>query len=315
MKKIIIIFLIIIFLFNSLFAQKKKFFHNSMYIGYKLGWSKYNDLEKINKKFQNNNKNGKGFFIGYKANKNLSFEFGYDLLGQIKEKKKFNTYLFKTQGLNLVSKINLPIFNNLDIYTKLGGIITNSIYSEENKIKKNKKDFIDTRISPLISLGIEYKINSYLFSRIDYQWIYNIGNKYFLKEEPNNNFLNFNLIYKYKNNIKKNNKIKNLNFYIKFNKNKFILNNINTNKLNYIFEKNIFINKYIYKIKIINYILNKKNKFNKLKSIYKKINCIEKYFLKKGIDYSKLNKKIYYLNFKKNKKKIFNNYTIIKFFL
>ncbi len=311
MKKIIITILITIILINSLFAHKKK--NYNLYIGYKLGLSKYNDLEKINKKLQKynqyNNSNGKGFFIGYKANKNLSFEIGYDWLGKIKNKEKFNTYSLISQGINIISKINLPLNKNLDIYTKLGGIITNSIYSKKNKIIKKKTDFIDTRLSPLLSLGIEYKINSYLSSRLDYQWIYKIGNKYFLKEEPNNNFLNINLIYKYKN-LPKVNK-KKINFYIKFYKNKFILNNIIKNKLNYFLNQNILLNKNIYKIKIINYVFKKKNQFNKLKLIYNRISNIEKYFLSKGINHLKLNKKIYKYS-EKNKQKILNNYIIIK---
>ncbi len=312
MKKIFITTLITIFLISTIFAQKKQNI-NEMYIGNKIGLSQYNDLEKINKKFQNineyNNELGTGLFIGYRTSKNLSFELGYDWLGKVEEKKKFSTTYFKAQGINFISKINLPINRNIDLYTRLGGIIINSVYNEKNEIKKYQKDFINTKLSPLISVGIEYKINPDLLSRIDYQFIYSIGDKNFLKEEPNNNFLNISFIYKYKkNNIKINNNSKRkINFNIKFNKNESIINNLSKNKLNLFLEKIFFLNKNIYKIKIINYIFHKENKFNKLQLVYNRINNIEKYFLGKGINFIKLNKKIYdFTNFENNKK-IFNN--------
>ncbi len=319
MKKIFITTLITIFLINAIFAQKKQNISDEMYIGNKIGLSQYNDLEKINKKFRNidnsNNELGTGIFIGYQNNKNLSFELGYDWLGKIEEKNKFSTTYFKTQGINLVSKIDLPINKDINIYTKLGGIITNSIYSEKNKIQKYKKDLTNTKLSPLISLGIEYKINPDLLSRIDYQLTYNLGDKIFLKEEPNNNFLNISFIYKYKkNNININNK-KKINFNIIFDKNKSVINNLSINKLDFFLKRIFFLNKNIYKIKIINYIFQKKNKFSKLKLIYNRINNIEKYFLKQGINFIKLNKKIYdYTNFKKDKLsyRINDNISIIK---
>ncbi len=321
MKKIFITILVTIFLINAIFAQEKKNINNEIYVGNKIGLSQYNDLEKINRKLtyinKPNNELGTGFFIGCKTNKNLSFELGYDWLGKIKEKKKFNTIYFKTQGINLISKINLPINKNIDIYTKLGGIVTNSIYNENNKITKKIIDLNNIKISPLISTGIEYKINPNISSRIDYQLIYNIGNKYVLKEEPNNHFLNISFIYNQKNNIKKNNNNKKkINFNIKFYKNESTINNLFIKKLDFFIKKNILLNKNINQIKIINYIFKKKNKFNKLKLIYNRLTNIEKYFIKKGIKYNKLNKKIYdFTNLKNYQEILYNindNISIIK---
>ncbi len=293
MKKILITILITTFLINTNFAQKKNSIDYEMYIGNKIGWSQYNDLEKINNKFNNfykfNYIKGKGFFIGYKNNKYISFELGYDWLGKLIENKKFTNNFFDSQGINLSSKINLPINKKIDIYTKIGSIITKSIYNEKNKIKKKEINYSDIRLSPLFSIGIEYKINSKLISRLDYQIIPNIGNKFFLKEEPNNNFLNFSFIYKYKkNNIRQYNKKRILN--IKFNKKKN--NNFYLNK---ILNKIVFLNKNIYKIKITNYYL-PNTKINNIKLIYNYINNVEKYFLNKGINNTKIDKKIFNLN-------------------
>ncbi len=300
MKKTFITILITIFLINITFAQKKD--HNyEMYIGNKIGWSKYNDLQKINTKFGNiyeyNNEKGTGIFIGYKNNKYISFELGYDWLGKIVKDKKFTSNFFKSEGINLVNKINLPINSKIDLYTRIGSIITKSIYNEKNKIKKKQINYTDIRLSPLFSIGLEYKMNSSWTSRLDYQIIPNIGNKFFLNEEPNNNFLNISFLYKYKkNNIKNFNKK-----YIHIKMNKNINNNLYLNKT---LDKIIFLNKNIYRIKIINYYLpNKINKFNYIKLIYNNINDIEKYFLNKGIDNIKISKKIYNLNKFKNIKK------------
>ncbi len=301
MKKIFITVLISIFLINITYAKKINNKNYEMYIGNKIGLSHYNDLEKINNNFYENDiEKGKGFFIGYKNNKNLSFEIGYDWLGKITEKKKFINKSFNTQGINLINKINLPISKKIDIYTKLGSMITKSTYHEKNKIKKKEIFYNDIRLSPLFSIGIEYKINPLLISRLDYQIIPNIGNKIFLKEQPTNNFFNISFIYKYKKNkIKKYNK--NYIFNIKINKNI----SLNNNDLNKIFKNIIFLNKYIYKIKIINFY--KKEKVNKIKLFYKNIKNIEKYFLNKGINYFKINKKI--CNFT-NIKNITNNIII-----
>ncbi len=249
MKKIFITLITIILIIGKTLAKEKET-TNNIYIGNKIGLSKYKDLENINIK-KNNNQIGHGFFIGYKANKNLSFEIGYDWIGKIIKKKKFINKYFNSQGINISTKINYPLNEKLNLYTKIGNILSKSIYNEKNKIKKTEINLINTTLSPLLSLGIEYKINKYLFTRLDYQFIYKIGNKLINKEETNNNFLSINLIYFKKNQQKK--KYKNINFKINFYTNNYILNTYNIYKLNNLINKINILNKYIYKIEIINY--------------------------------------------------------------
>ncbi len=298
MKKIFTTILITILILNITLAKKTKNI-NKIYIGNKIGWSKYKDLENINQtinKKENILTKGNGIFLGYKINKNLSFELGYDWLGNLNQKKKFLINYFDSQGIYLLTKISYPINKKIDIYTRLGNILTKSIFNQVNKI--NKKNLISkyTILSPLISFGLEYKINKYLLSRLDYQFIYKIGNKNFLKEETNNNFFNISLIYlKERNQFNKYIKLK-INFY----QNNCLFKIFDKYKLNKLINKIFLYNKNIYKIKIINYLITNKNRSNTLKILYNKINVIEKYFLNKGINSFRIEKKIYDLSKNKN---------------
>ncbi len=300
MKKIFTTILISMLILNTTLAKKTKTI-NKIYIGNKIGWSKYKDLENIDKIISNKNNiftKGNGIFLGYKINKNLSFELGYDWLGKLNQKKKFLIHYFNSQGIYLLTKISYPINKKLDIYTRIGNILTKSIFNKINKINKNNLVFKNTMLSPIISFGLEYKINKYLSSRLDYQFIYKIGDKNLIKEETNNNFLNISLIYLKEKNKNKFNKY--INLKINFYQNNYLFKIFNKYKLDELINKIYFYNKNIYKIKIINYLTTNKNKFNNLKTLYDKINIIEKYLVYKGINPLKIEKKIYDLSNNKN---------------
>ncbi len=300
------IFFIIIILFttnivvskNLLTQKNEKINKNNIYVGQKLGWSKFKDIENISPDFKGrtniikNNKLSASYFIGYKKNKYLSFEIGNNLLGTAYEYGKFINKKFNSKGINLSTKINFPIYNDLYLYTKIGNILVKSTSTKENKIKNNIKEIQNIKFSPLFSLGIENKIRDNVYYSIDYQWIFNIGDKKILNEEPSDVSWNFNLIYKnifnneksliHKNKInKKDNPIININLLSKKTK-------INYKTLNII--KKIIKRIGIYKIKSITLNHYLVRKINNYPNILKHLNTIKN--IEKRIYFKKINKKI-----------------------
>ncbi|VFP88218.1 porin OmpA [Candidatus Erwinia haradaeae] len=173
---------------------------NSWYSGIKLGWSHYNDIDYSNIPYQKNegpnhpNQIGSGIFFGYQANPHLSFDLGYDWLGRMPNKGKTTHGAFKAQGVQLAAKINYPISNNLNAYTRLGSMMwhANTAQTNPTHAKLRSKD---NGVSPLIALGMEYTINKNWSTRLDYQWVNNIGNARTIGARPDNSLLNIGLAY------------------------------------------------------------------------------------------------------------------------
>ncbi len=247
------LFLIIITLFSinknlyakEIISKNKLLNNNNIYLGGKIGISNFINTKNLSNNFKiidtkiENNKIGFGNFLGYKINKIFNFEIGYENLGKILKKGKFINGFFKTKGITISNKINFNILNNIKLYTKIGWIILKSTSKKINIINNTKNYISYKKISPLTSLGIEYKINNNLYTRLDYQFIYNLGQKNIFHEEPNNNLFNINLIYKL-NNFSFN-KIKNIfknKINLKNNNNKNI--DIKDIKLNINYLNNIF---------------------------------------------------------------------------
>ncbi|WP_340622041.1 porin OmpA [Xenorhabdus siamensis] len=158
----------------------------------------------------NRNQLGAGAYIGYQATPYLGFELGYDWLGSIKYKSSANNGDFRAQGVQLTAKLSVPVTNDLDVYTRLGGIVWHSRASAHYNSKDisytggifyNKEDLpspgdtgkifpqsgwspttdkvnvktSSTGISPLIAIGAEYALTKNLATRLDYQWTPKVG--------------------------------------------------------------------------------------------------------------------------------------------
>ncbi len=305
-KKLFLIIITSFFINKNLYSKEiiNNNFNKKIYFGTKIGFSNFLNLKNLNNKFKiintkfKSNKIGYGSFLGYKINNNFNIELGYENLGKVIKKGKFINGYFKSKGITLSNKINYNIYNNTNIYIKLGWIIIKSI-SKKNNIINNTKNVISyKKITPLTSLGIEFKISKNLYSRIDYQFINNLGHKNFLHEEPKNSFLNINIIYNI-NNINNNNK--NIN-YINYNKNKILISKFINNYKIINKKKNIY-NYKLYLNNILNLIKKRKYKilsiniynYSILNNNYKLrlINFI-KYKLNK-IKINKVNIKVYKL--------------------
>ncbi|SUX74527.1 outer membrane protein A [Citrobacter freundii] len=125
---------------------------NTWYTGAKLGWSQYHDIgnNQINNAGPTHESQlGAGAFGGYQVNPYVGFEMGYDWLGRMPYKgytdATHNNGAFKAQGVQLTAKLGYPITDDLDVYTRLGGMV----WRADAKNNEGFKDH-DTGVSPSI---------------------------------------------------------------------------------------------------------------------------------------------------------------------
>ena len=97
---------------------------NTWYTGAKLGWSQYHDTGFINNNGPTHeNQLGAGAFGGYQVNPYVGFEMGYDWLGRMPYKGSVENGAYKAQGVQLTAKLGYHDTANIDIYTRLGGMV------------------------------------------------------------------------------------------------------------------------------------------------------------------------------------------------
>ncbi|MFC3395235.1 porin OmpA [Brenneria rubrifaciens] len=178
---------------------------DTWYVGGKLGVSQFHDTGFYGNGYEgiNNNPNisklGAGAFLGYQANPYLGFELGYDWLGRLKyagsSTSNTDSASFKAQGVQLAAKLSYPVYTDLDIYTRLGGIVWRAdSHAAQSGVDRNNDD---TGVSPLAALGIEYAFDKNWAVRVDYQWISNIGDAGTVGARPDNMFMSAGVSYRF----------------------------------------------------------------------------------------------------------------------
>lgn len=177
---------------------------NTWYPGATLGWSQYHDVgfygngyqDRIGNSSIHKNNLGTSVFLGYQAKNYLGFELGYSHLGRIPYKGSMHNKSFKAQGVQLSAKLNYPIVDNLDIYTRLGCMI----WHADSKVSSNNIHRLrssDTGASPLATVGAEYALTKNLATRIEYQFVSNIGNASTVGTRPDNSMINLGVSYRF----------------------------------------------------------------------------------------------------------------------
>ncbi|MCR0998801.1 porin OmpA [Serratia rubidaea] len=174
---------------------------NTWYTGAKLGWSQYHDVGFYGNGYTgtgngpiHENQLGAGAFLGYQANQYLGFELGYDWLGRMPYKGDRTNGAFKAQGVQLAAKLSYPIADDLDIYTRLGGMVWRA------DSKSNLNGGIsnhDTGVSPLAAIGVEYALTKNWATRLDYQFVSNIGDAGTVGARPDNTMLSLGVSYRF----------------------------------------------------------------------------------------------------------------------
>lgn len=181
---------------------------NTWYTGAKLGWSHYEDTSLNPAKTggdyagwgnvgssTDRDTLGAGAYAGYQYNQYLGFELGYDWFGKMKYKGADNKGDLKSMGVSLTTKLSYPIMDDLDVYTRLGGMV----YRTEAKAHQNGERFkeTDTGVAPVYALGLEYAITPEWATRLDYQWVSNLGDKDNIGTRPDNGMLSVGLAYRF----------------------------------------------------------------------------------------------------------------------
>ena len=152
---------------------------NTWYTGAKLGWSQYHDTGFINNNGPTHeNQLGAGAFGGYQVNPYVGFEMGYDWLGRMPYKGSV--------------ELGYPITDDLDIYTRLGGMVWRAD-TKSNVYGKNH----DTGVSPVFAGGVEYAITPEIATRLEYQWTNNIGDAHTIGTRPDNGMLRLGVSYRF----------------------------------------------------------------------------------------------------------------------
>ncbi|ADO49088.1 OmpA/MotB domain protein [[Enterobacter] lignolyticus SCF1] len=170
---------------------------NTWYAGGKLGWSQFHDTGWYNDDLNNNGPThnsqlGAGAFGGYQVNPYVGFEMGYDWLGRMPYKGDKVNGAFKAQGVQLTAKLGYPITDDLDIYTRLGGMIWRA--DSSNSIAGDNHD---TGVSPLVAGGVEWAITRDIATRLEYQWVNNIGDAGTVGVRPDNGMLSLGVSYRF----------------------------------------------------------------------------------------------------------------------
>ena len=168
---------------------------NTWYAGGKLGWSQYHDTGFYGNGFQNNNgptrndQLGAGAFGGYQVNPYLGFEMGYDWLGRMAYKGSVDNGAFKAQGVQLTAKLGYPITDDLDIYTRLGGMVWRADSKGNYASTGVSRSEHDTGVSPVFAGGVEWAVTRDIATRLEYQWVNNIGDAGTVGTRPDNGML------------------------------------------------------------------------------------------------------------------------------
>ncbi|EMH4030110.1 outer membrane protein A [Klebsiella oxytoca] len=179
---------------------------NTWYTGAKLGWSQYHDTGFYGNGYTSDIGNGPthkdqlgaGAFLGYQANQYLGFELGYDWLGRMPYKGSVDNGAFKAQGVQLAAKLSYPITDDLDIYTRLGGMVWRAdSKANYNNGSAGRLSNHDTGVSPLAAVGVEYALTKNWATRLDYQFVSNIGDAGTVGARPDNTMLSLGVSYRF----------------------------------------------------------------------------------------------------------------------
>ncbi|WP_058913135.1 porin OmpA [Entomohabitans teleogrylli] len=170
---------------------------DTWYAGAKLGWSQFHDTGFYGNGYNINNNNvdndqlGAGAYGGYQVNPYLGFEMGYDWLGRMRYKGT-NSGAFKAQGVQLTAKLGYPITDDLDLYTRLGGMVWRADANGSGGGKNH-----DTGVSPVFAGGVEWAITQDIATRLEYQWVNNIGDAGTVGARPDNGMLSVGVSYRF----------------------------------------------------------------------------------------------------------------------
>ncbi|MFC0179279.1 porin OmpA [Thorsellia kenyensis] len=177
---------------------------NTPYIGAKAGWSHYFDLDFTDAGENNFSRNhlGAGAFGGYQFTPNIGVEVGYDWLGRANYSLKDEyTGKYTGQGLYATGKFSYEVVHDFDVYTRLGvygwrssNRVTDVAQGRDPKLVGR---YNSTGVSPVFAAGVEYALSPSVATRLDYQYVPNLGKSRDIGMKPDNGMLSVGLSYRF----------------------------------------------------------------------------------------------------------------------
>ena len=175
---------IILFAFSGAHAADINQLDNTWYLGGNLGWSSYHHDGDFTKG-KSNNKVGTAGFIGYQFTPYLALETGYNILGS---EKSSNGYKSDVEGWQLTGKFSYPATDNINIYTRLGGMLyRNDVINDINDSSE-----ASSGVAPIVAVGGEYYFGGHWTGRLEYQWASKLGKD---DAAPDNGYLSIGATY------------------------------------------------------------------------------------------------------------------------
>ncbi|MEI4260062.1 MAG: porin OmpA [Candidatus Dasytiphilus stammeri] len=179
---------------------------NTWYTGPRLGWSQYSNPGYHGNGYIKNDgptyKNPPAFssIFGYQVTPNVGLELGYDWLGRMQNQGKLIKGYFKAYGIELTTKLNYPITDKFDIYTRVGGMIWRADSSQDNPVWGHIHDY-QNGLTPLGAIGVEYALSKKIVTRLDYQVVNKLGDLHTVGTNPDNSILSLGITYYLNHNV------------------------------------------------------------------------------------------------------------------
>ena len=154
---------------ETLTVQDDSFF----YLGAKGGWVNYQHACEAQAVDCDANDSAWGGFAGYQFHRNWGVEAGYNDFGQASavypETGLLNEYIGSMKGWEFSLKGNLPLTENLDLFGKAGTLRWDG--SNTGPFSYNS----DNGWSPMVGIGLEYKLTPSWVARVEYQYFDSVG--------------------------------------------------------------------------------------------------------------------------------------------
>ena len=176
---------------------------NTWYAGGKFGWAQFYSIDHgdaTNLRHEDKQDVGGGAFVGYQFNSWLGLEAGYDYLGKyafdVESAPTLNAEN-SVRGGQLAVKLGLPLSDSFDIYTRLGAMAYWMDLDVGAEGVSENFTFHDSGTAPLAALGLEYAITRDWATRLEYQWVGNVGDVEKVGTETDSGLLSLGVSYRF----------------------------------------------------------------------------------------------------------------------
>ncbi len=141
------------------------------YLGARVGYS-YNDDSCSDVAIEcDKDEAGYGIFAGYDFNRNIALELSFNDIGDSVAKYPGVTLDGKLKEVDLALKLSYPLYNETRIYGKLGAAYWDA------EVTGGISDLEDSGVRPLVGAGFEFPMGDHWTTRLEYQYIDQIGNR------------------------------------------------------------------------------------------------------------------------------------------